>query len=235
MNPDQNQQPGPEGPHGYPPQEQPVYPQQPVQYEQTQTYQPQPAQPGMVINGQSTDPYQGQGPPGGVPLQPLPQAPFQPSPYAFMNESQVVPPKKGFPKIILIAAVLLVVILLVVLGIALASKSKTPAATETADQPTTNQTESDTSLADANPADVSNALTATVQITKAGLTPSDVLIKTNTTVQWINDDTLPHTITSSDFADTTIEAGESSVHTYKQAGSYKFTVDSYTGTISVKD
>jgi plastocyanin len=69
------------------------------------------------------------------------------------------------------------------------------------------------------------ALSVTVSIKNFSFNPSTLSIKTGTKVTWVNDDTVPHTVTSDSstlLASPTLSPGQSFSFTFAQAGSASY-------------
>jgi plastocyanin len=81
---------------------------------------------------------------------------------------------------------------------------------------------------------------AVVHIKDFAFSPSTVTVKTGDTVHFVNDDSVPHTVTSSDksFDSGNMNQGSAWNYTFAKAGTYAYTCTFHPymkGTVTVKD
>lgn len=126
--------------------------------------------------------------------------------------------KKLDPKILI--GVLVVVVVLVVAAVAMtSSKSGT-------------KSDTDESLSGL---DSASSSTVQVAIASGGITPADLAVNTNANIQWVNSDSVAHTVSSDEFASEVVQPGDSFSHIFKQPGTYNYKVDNFVGTVTAKN
>lgn len=87
------------------------------------------------------------------------------------------------------------------------------------------QTTKPTTIPTTNPSTTIQPQTAKVTIKSYSFNPSTVTINVGTTVNWTNEDSVTHTITSdsgNELNSGQISAGQSYSHTFNQAGTYNY-------------
>jgi plastocyanin len=77
-------------------------------------------------------------------------------------------------------------------------------------------------LAEATAESSSEELTQEVSISNFAFDPMELSVEKDTTVTWVNRDSVVHTITGDDFSSGTLDSGESYSFTFKQDGTYDY-------------
>ena len=79
----------------------------------------------------------------------------------------------------------------------------------------TNQTAS-------NPPETTQPQTASVSISGFAFDPATITISKGSTVTWVNNDAVAHTITGADFDSGTLDSGKSYSHKFDSAGTFEY-------------
>jgi plastocyanin len=78
---------------------------------------------------------------------------------------------------------------------------------------------------------------ADVRVTDAGFSPAQVSVRAGGTVEWINDSSQPHTVTTTESDSQAIEKGKTFSQEFDKAGTYDYYCRYHpteTGTVEVK-
>jgi len=82
-----------------------------------------------------------------------------------------------------------------------------------------------------------NSSNSIVKISNFSFQPKDLAVKSGTTVKWINEDSVPHSIKSDSFNSQTLSNGQSFEFTFNNTGTFNYSCSihpSMTGTITVQ-